>query len=397
VKNKLVVVPSIVEPIKLSPGFAKKGIDGLIDPLGHCKLDLVALCGFGCVYCSSNEGNYLRIMRARFLELTEQQLGERLLPSENPELSFIWKDIIEKLERQLAKKPKSWGAGQILVFSMLTDGFSPYLVSNGITRAALELVLAKTSFRIRVLTKNAIIGSPEWIEFFLKHKDRFVLGLSTGTLDDEWAKRVEIGTSVPSARLRALRALQDAGLATYGMLCPIFPGVAVEDLVEAIRPEKCEAIWAEPFNDRANWMKVRDGHEPGSAAYKWFDQTFASGRDGWSKYAVDLYVRLRDIASKGGWINKLCFLLYENYVSAADAPRLAGFRGLSLQSTPDNDNGGVSANAAVAAVQRAEVPAPKHGRGDVYEYLRENYSEELVECFRNDGIAVSWTDRLVQS
>ncbi|MCA9072468.1 MAG: hypothetical protein KDA84_26270, partial [Planctomycetaceae bacterium] len=114
-KLKIVEVPSIVEPIQRSPGFAKKA-------LSDYKLDILGLCGFGCKYCSSNVGNYLRINRARFAELTERQLGERLLPAENPELTFIWLDVIEKLVAQLDRKKKSFGEGQTLVFSMLTDG-----------------------------------------------------------------------------------------------------------------------------------------------------------------------------------------------------------------------------------------------------------------------------------
>ena len=41
------------------------------------------------------------------------------------------------------------------------------------------MVLDRTSFRIRVLTKNAVVGSKPWVDFFAKHGDRFVVGLST--------------------------------------------------------------------------------------------------------------------------------------------------------------------------------------------------------------------------
>ena len=37
-RAKLVVVPSIAEPITRSPGFAKKGIAGHVEPLAHWKL-----------------------------------------------------------------------------------------------------------------------------------------------------------------------------------------------------------------------------------------------------------------------------------------------------------------------------------------------------------------------
>ena len=50
-KSQFVEVPAIRSPITKSPGFAKKG-------LADYKLDAIALCQFGCRYCSSNSGNY---------------------------------------------------------------------------------------------------------------------------------------------------------------------------------------------------------------------------------------------------------------------------------------------------------------------------------------------------
>src|SRR5436190_10810494 len=172
-KPLVVNVPSIKEPIQPSPGFAKK-------QLSDFKLDVMSLCQYGCSYCSSNSGNHLRINRKRFADLTEQQLGERLLPANEPSLTIQWPEVLERLEAQLSAKPIDWGAGQTLVYSMLTDGFSPLVVRQGITEKALRLVLEKTSFRIRVLTKNAIVGQDYWIRFFREHSERFVVGLSIG-------------------------------------------------------------------------------------------------------------------------------------------------------------------------------------------------------------------------
>ncbi|WP_438029097.1 hypothetical protein [Sorangium sp. So ce233] len=349
-KNKLVMVPSIKEPIQRSPGFAKK-------ELATYKLDLMGLCGFGCSYCSSNAGNYLRINRGKFADLTEQQLGERLLPATSPELAFLWPDVLERLRAQLAQKPHTLGAGETLVVSQLTDAFSPPLLADGTTQAALSLVLAKTSFRIRVLTKNAIVGSPKWIDFFAAHPGRFVVGLSTGTLDSEWAYAVEVGTSSPQARIRALRALQDAGVPTFGMLCPVFPDTllaegnrSLDSLIEQIRPERCETVWAEPYNDRANWQAVRDGYPADAPGRRWLERVFGSGdRRAWSTYARDLYSRLRWAALRDGWLEKLRYLLYEDGIDEKDAPAFTGLDGVLLQSKPAED--GRSANRAIAAIQ----------------------------------------------
>jgi len=322
--------------------------------LSEYKLDLLGLCGFGCSHCSSNAGNYLRINRKAFAALTEQQLGERTYPADDPSLSFVWPDAIEKLRGQLATKPKRWGEGQTLVFSMLTDGFSPHLVAGGITEEALRLVVEKTSFRVRVLTKNAIVGSDRWLRFFEAYPGRFVVGLSVGSLDDEWAKRIEIGTSTPSARLRALARLQAAGVPTFGMLCPIFPDVVLgkhlDELIDRINPLVTERIWAEPYNDRANWRVVKEGYAAGEPGAEWLTEVYEGGnKAAWSRYATDLYVHLRDRARREGWITKLRYLLYEDLISERDAPTFEGLEGVLLQSKPDD--AGRSGNPFIAKLR----------------------------------------------
>lgn len=351
-KNRLVTIPSTKTILKPCEGFAKKD-------LSHWKVDLLGLCGFGCRYCSSNMGNYLRINQKRFADLTEYQLGIRTLPSDDPSLMFVYQDVIEVLERDLHRKSRSWGEGKTLMFSMLTDGFSPWLVGNGITKAALELLLDRTSFRIRVLTKNAVVGSDSWIEFFQKHHDRFVVGLSCGTVDDDWANRIEVGASSPSARLAALRSLQDAGVSTYGMMCPIFPDVLGEGklnaLIDAIRPDKCEHVWAEPYNDRQNWEVVRDGYVPGSPGWDWMTRCFEENEPGaWSEYATKLYKRLRLRSEAEGWLPKLRFLLYEHGIEAEHARQYCSLRGLMLQSPGDKD--GLSKNPAFRKLQEQIDP-----------------------------------------
>jgi DNA repair photolyase len=359
-KPIVVSVPGVKAPIAPSPGFAKKD-------LATEHLELGALCAYGCSYCSSNTGNYLRINRQEFLGAIEEQTGRRiaqvpvfeeqkdpvtkrrlrvLTHEREAALHIRFDDVLERLAAQLDGKPASFGEGKTLVFSMLTDSFAPAVVGTGVTRAALELLLKRTSFRIRVLTKSAIVGTDPWREFFFGWRKRFVVGLSIGNLDRAWARAVEIGTSSPTARVKALHRLQDDGIAAFGMLCPIFPhveGDALEDLVEAIRPEMCETIWAEPFNDRQSGAAIRDGYPEGSPWRKWMNQAF--GLDGtqrerglWSSYATKLYEHLRTIAVRDGWIDRLKFLLYEGDIGPGDAWRFEGLKGVLLQG-PKGDDG----------------------------------------------------------
>ena len=333
--KKTVGIPGVKDPVKLSPGFNKKG-------LADYKLDIMGLCGFGCIYCSSNWGNYLRVNRDKFAEITEKQLGEKSYPSDDPKLTFVYPDVIEKLDAQLEKIDKSFGKNQVLVFSQLTDGFSPINVGSGLTRYVLDRILAKTSFKIRVMTKNAVVGSEKWVKYFHRNKDRFTVGLSIGSTDDDWSKGIEIGTSSQTARIEAINNLLDAGVETYVMLCPVFPHALkdniLENLLDQIRVNELEHVWSEPYNDRVNWKTVRDGLKEDHYDKKWFDDCFDKKNNNmWSDYASELYETILDKAVAEGWDDKFTYLLYEGQIESKDVKRFKNLHGILLQSPTDGD------------------------------------------------------------
>lgn len=333
-KTREVVLPSIKDPIKKSPGFEKK-------QLADYKLDIMGKCGFSCSYCSTAATTFVRVNRERWADEAERQLGERLYPNA-PNLTYRWADFEERLDAQLRTKPapafaaERWGYGHTLVFSQLTDAFSPWAVADGLPERTLLKVLQRTGFRIRVLTKSAIVGTDKWVKLFKEWPLRFVVGLSIGTLDDEWARRVEVGTSSPSARVRALHRLQEAGIPTYGMLCPVFPdaleGNGVEKLVAAIRPDLCETVWSEPYNDRANWRAVAAGYEEGSRSRAFLERCFngSEARLTWSQYAGHLYDRVH--AALGSEARKHRYLLYQDGLVSWEKDRLRGAPGVLFQS-----------------------------------------------------------------
>ena len=155
--------------------------------------------------------------------LRRDATGEDFDPHNAGHIVIAYRQVVEALGKELGKTKRKPGAGKTLVYSQLTDGFSPVLLGTGTARQILELLIEKTNYRIRILTKNAVVGNPQWTQFFANHADRFVVGLSIGTLDAEFARQMEGGTSRPESRIQALRNLQDAGVQTYGMLCPVFP------------------------------------------------------------------------------------------------------------------------------------------------------------------------------
>lgn len=328
-KTSLVIVPNRKTLIQPSPGFAKK-------QLAHFHLELAALCGFGCAYCSSNTGYYLRVNAQKFAAATAEQTGGSFDPKTNPNLFLMYEDVVGDLERELATKPREYGAGKTLMFSQLTDPFSPELVERGITLAALRLLLERTSFRIRILTKGEP-GGRGFNALYRRYRDRIVIGLSIGTLDDDWAACVEKGTLPPSARAGTHCGLQDAGFATYMMLCPVFPSQMrfIPGITELLGAHRVEHVWCEPYNDRINWRHVQSSLPADSTDRVWLEEAFANGRhDLWSDYAARLYEAVFGAATRDGWVHKLRFLLYEDLVTAADAPRFGKLEGILLQNKP---------------------------------------------------------------
>ncbi len=391
-KLVMVDVPSLKKPIQPAPGFQKK-------LLADHKLDLLGRCGLECTYCSSDTGRALMTKLPELISAVEGKTGKRESHLDDPSIVYLWPDVLQRLEEQLGQAPKGWGRGKTVILSMLTDPFSPpltlptyrsplgllvcediakpmalarqcveerglvfdkeredFLTGPPATLHALQLLLERTEFRIRILTKSGIVATGQYLELLKKNRDRVVVGLSIGTLDNSWARAVEKRATNPTKRLESLNTLQQEGIPTFGMLCPVFPDVLeegkLEALVDAIRPDVCEHIWAEPYNDRGNWHVVRDAYPKGSTGYEWFERMFGGkGKEGWSSYAKALYERLLAKARREGWMHKLRYLLYEGDVTEEDAATFASLEGVLLQGKTNDD--GHSLHPSFAEFERA--------------------------------------------
>lgn len=333
-QSKIVEVPHQKQIIAPSKWPVKKLADVHVEALQYCE--------FGCRYCSSNAGMHLRMRKQSLEQAVREQTGDGFNPHAS-NVAIRFKRVVDALRSELNTHQSKPGRGKTLVYSQLTDGFSPIVERDGTAREILDLLIDKTDYRIRILTKSSAVGHKKWVKYFASHRERFVVGLSIGTSDDAFAKRLEVGTSTPTARIKALHALQDAGVPTYGMLCPVFPKVLydgeIKELVDAIRPQFCEHVWAEPYNERHNWMHVRDCFDHASDTHRWMTQVYEEGNKAlWSRYATELYTSLYGMAQSDRWTDKLRYLLYEADINGEDARCFDGLDGVLLQSKP-GDNG----------------------------------------------------------
>jgi DNA repair photolyase len=142
------------------------------------------------------------------------------------------------------------------------------------------------------------------------------------------------------------------GLRTYGMLCPLLPGIAdseeqVDSLVWFAASCHSEEVFAEAVNARGPGLRLC---EEALLDAGWTAEAHALAavrrRQGWSAYTVRLLARLQKSMRRHSDIDKLRFLLYPS-----------GLREQDLASIRDDDEGvvwlGKNSSSATALLQPA--------------------------------------------
>ncbi len=124
--------------------------------------------------------------------------------------------------RELLSRPK-WKP-EAIVLSGVTDPYQPGERQFLVTRQCLEVALEARQ-PISIITKNALVVRDldllrEMGALRLVH-----VSVSITTLDAGLARAMEPRTSSPTARLNAVRALADAGIAVRVMVAPIIPDI----------------------------------------------------------------------------------------------------------------------------------------------------------------------------
>ena len=226
--------------IHRTPEFAKK-------KLAEFSVNVGLKCGHDCTYCSS--GAVLRCHRAF------QELGESPFKTG---YAIIDPDIPEKVAQE-AKRIRKRGIAQLCT---TVDAWCPAAQEHELGRRCLEALLAEPDWTVRILTKNAAVTRD--FDLIEKHRDRVLVGLSlTGTPEkDDVLGIVEPNASPVSERMQAMRQAHERGLRTFGMLCPLLPGIAdapeqVEELVVFLEQCCVEEVFVEAVN-RA-WPRF-EGH-----------------------------------------------------------------------------------------------------------------------------------------
>jgi len=112
-----------------------------------------------------------------------------------------------------------------IVFSGVTDCYQPAEREFRLTRQCLE-VMHECHQPVGLITKNALVLRDLDLLREMAARNLAQVNISITTLDVELAREMEPRASIPSARLRAVRMLAEAGVPVRVMVAPIIPGLS---------------------------------------------------------------------------------------------------------------------------------------------------------------------------
>jgi DNA repair photolyase len=149
---------------------------------------------------------------------------EEVLP---PWLAFekrilVKTDVAERLARTL--DPSKLG-NDSLVIGTATDPYQPAERIYRLTRQVLEVLTGFRGLRIGIISKSPLVTRDIDVLQRLSSRNEVTVNVSIATLDTRLARRLELRSPVPSARIRGLARLSAAGIHAGLLLAPIVPGV----------------------------------------------------------------------------------------------------------------------------------------------------------------------------
>ncbi|MGC6489566.1 MAG: PA0069 family radical SAM protein [Planctomycetota bacterium] len=176
-------------------------------------------CFHGCAYC--------------YARPTHQYLGFGA-GSDFERRIVVKRNAAALLRARLSRR--SW-RGENLVFSGVTDCYQPLEASYRLTRACLEVCL---EFRqpVGIITKGALVERDVDLLAALAAHGAATVFVSVPFSEAEESRRIEPFVSLPERRLRAVRALADAGVPVGVSVSPLIPGLndhQVPAILEAAR------------------------------------------------------------------------------------------------------------------------------------------------------------------
>lgn len=190
--------------------------------MGFWSINPYVGCEFGCTYCYARDTHRYAMERAERRDA--EPAGDEAIP---PWLAFekrilVKTDVAERLARTL--DPSKLGRDS-LVIGTATDPYQPAERIYRLTRKVLEVLTGFRGLRIGLISKSPLVTRDIDVLQRLAARNEVTINVSIATLDPHLARRLELRSPIPSARIRALARLSAAGLHAGLLLAPIVPGV----------------------------------------------------------------------------------------------------------------------------------------------------------------------------
>ena len=212
-------------------------------------------CEHGCVYCFARPSH-------AYLDLSPGLDFETRL--------YAKTNAVERLRHELAKP------GYVpvpIALGINTDAYQPIERRYRITRDVLEL-LAQCRHPVSFVTKGGLIERDLDLLAAMAREQLVTVHFSITTLDNRLAAKMEPRATAPHGKLRAMRALHEAGVPVGVLVAPVVPMVTdheLEHILQAARehgarsagyvllrlPHELKDIWRE-------WLQL---HYPDRAAH----------------------------------------------------------------------------------------------------------------------------------
>jgi DNA repair photolyase len=116
-------------------------------------------------------------------------------------------------------------AGDPLVIGTATDPYQPAERRFQLTRRILEVLRSYHGLSIEIITKSPLVTRDIDLLQAISQSNDLSVNISLATADPRLARRLELRSPIPSARLRALRRLTAAGVHAGLIIAPIIPGI----------------------------------------------------------------------------------------------------------------------------------------------------------------------------
>ena len=178
--------------------------------------------------------------------------------------------------------------------------FDPNSQMTTLVREALELILTKSTLRVRLLTRSPLARRD--FDLMKLFGERLMFGMSLPTLNNQLARIYEPNAPAPSQRLDTLRRAQAEGIPVFVAVAPVYPECNYGDMLNTLRAVQelnPVTVFMEPINIRAENVARIEAHYHSLSALggaatanmavapiKLNTAVFAT-KESWAKYAFE--------------------------------------------------------------------------------------------------------------